>query len=693
MTSGVGGSCVDILLLGDPARDYLILKVPARGGSGHEDWRTYSRWEMWSSPGGVMMTRDMLSGLGLKVALAGPASIASGDGKHIASLAEVICIDDDGDTLERPELNGSYRLRIKSFDGYREESSGFAGIDEVVPATDFRLLVLNDAGIALRDRKDIWDPALKRAADNGVPIIYKSHMPLAEGGLWKEIASSKAPTIAILQALDLRGAGVRLTRGLSWQQVVEDVWAASKTPGSVLKAIVNSCNHVVVTFDTEAAVVITGSNAAEPRIDLVFDPSRAEGDTEGELPGDMIGKMSAFASGIAKAVLDEGSTDPETLAKAAHEALAGLRAFAEGHMTTSGQALTYPSIEPTNEHRDLYQLVSDLSPKPNGKVRIPYPRQHSEEAEVAAARNLAQEVVLCGRFALKDIPWAEFGDLVTVDRSEIESYRAIDRLLRGYRADANRSKPISILVLGPPGAGKSFGIKQIVKRHNLPFHSYNLSEAGSEDLPGFFHELRDINLTGNTPVAFFDEFDSGGYGLVASFLAPMQDGEFRDGPRVHPTGRGIYIFAGSVTHCARDFIKAAEKDKAAESGHGKKLTDFASRLSGYIDIRGPDPAAKNDHAHVLRRAILLRSMIESRAPSIIDRDTKRASIALGIVNAFLNVGRFNHGARSMEQIIKMSVLGPESVRFTVSDLPERDQLALHVDPGEFEGIAFGVGRR
>jgi hypothetical protein len=59
---------------------------------------------------------------------------------------------------------------------------------------------------------------------------------------------------------------------------------------------------------------------------------------------------------------------------------------------------------------------------------------------------------------LRGIPHASFGDLVTADRSEIEALRGLRQLMRDYRETARSDK-----VFGPPGEGKSFGVKQLAR--------------------------------------------------------------------------------------------------------------------------------------------------------------------------------------------------------------------------------------
>ncbi|MBK8280226.1 MAG: hypothetical protein IPK94_09000 [Saprospiraceae bacterium] len=59
-----------------------------------------------------------------------------------------------------------------------------------------------------------------------------------------------------------------------------------------------------------------------------------------------------------------------------------------------------------------------------------------------------------------------------------------------------------------------------------------------------------ISTSGKTPLIFFDEFDtaynSKALGWIQYFLAPMQDGVFKDGEKLHPLGKAIFVFAGGT---------------------------------------------------------------------------------------------------------------------------------------------------
>ena len=151
--------------------------------------------------------------------------------------------------------------------------------------------------------------------------------------------------------------------------------------------------------------------------------------------------------------------------------------------------------------------------------------------------------------------------LLTVDRTEIESYRTIAALVQEYISQEKADKPISIAVFGAPGSGKSFGIKEIAKSINkdrIKDITFNLSQMNSpEDLIGALHQVRDESLKGMIPLVFWDEFDTSldqtSLGWLRYFLAPMQDGSFLEGQVTHPIGKAIFVFAGGTCKRMEEF--------------------------------------------------------------------------------------------------------------------------------------------
>lgn len=313
--------------------------------------------------------------------------------------------------------------------------------------------------------------------------------------------------------------------------------------------------------------------------------------------------------------------------------------------------------------------------------------------------DICKKIITEGPSVIK-VPYLRLGKIIAFDRTEIEQLRSIQQIFKQYICDNNITKPYSICVFGQPGSGKSFAVKQILKslnsnyKVNLEILEFNLSQISTtSDLISAFHQIRDSGLKGYIPVVFFDEFDSKldgvPLGWLKYFLAPMQDGEFRENDVSHFIGRAIFVFAGGTCNSIQQF-KDLQNDSHAKEN---KLPDFLSRIKGYLDIIGlntlpcsnisnnkPDEcwsksqkmmngdfknitrSEKNfiencplrakscvNDSYYLRRAILLRSMLEVRLHK---KDNEKINIEDDVISAFLNVTRYLHGARSMEAIVQ-----------------------------------------
>ena len=181
-------------------------------------------------------------------------------------------------------------------------------------------------------------------------------------------------------------------------------------------------------------------------------------------------------------------------------------------------------------------------------------------ASCAAGRCTARpdRVALLGTAALDNVPHARFGRLFTADRDEIEALRNLKRLMEAYADAEDETRPLSLAVFGPPGAGKSFGIKQIaetvIEERRRAVLEFNLSQFDDPaDLIGAFHQVRDRVLDGKLPLVFWDEFDSQDYRWLQFLLAPMQDGRFQEGQITHPIGRCVFVFAGATSYTCENF--------------------------------------------------------------------------------------------------------------------------------------------
>lgn len=330
--------------------------------------------------------------------------------------------------------------------------------------------------------------------------------------------------------------------------------------------------------------------------------------------------------------------------------------------------------------------------------------------------DVAYDIVVLGEVgALTDVPFGRFGDLKTVDRAEIESFRSIRNLIRNYLADENPKRPLSIAVFGPPGSGKSFGVTAValsIAQDKVKRLEFNVAQFTSPtDLAVAFHKVRDTRLEGKIPIVFLDEFDSklgeSELGWLKYFLAPMQDGTFKDGEAMHPIGKAILVFAGGTKNTYQEFCYEDRQESQASKAEMRapdtrqvaapnvseptgsepihessgrwvdqkttgrqevqetvepplafkeaKGPDFVSRLRGYVNILGPNPVSDQDYFALIRRAMLLRSLVWQKARWLFD-GAGHARIDAGVLRAMIKVPTYKHGTRSMEAIIDMSML-------------------------------------
>jgi hypothetical protein len=314
---------------------------------------------------------------------------------------------------------------------------------------------------------------------------------------------------------------------------------------------------------------------------------------------------------------------------------------------------------------------------------------------VGTANELAFEFARRGESVLERLPVLRYGDFTTADPQEIENYRAIANLIEMQLATGAPKWRLSLGVFGPPGAGKSFGVKSIARSlvgDSIRVIDANVAQFSSpRDLTREFHSARDETLRGKIPLLFFDEFDTAFQtsprGWLRFFLAPMQDGMFFDDAREHAIERAIFVFAGGTAKDLSDFYNPDEIE-TDEDARQQKVPDFVSRLHGVINVRGPDPRPDKttDPLYALRRATLIRAKLFDYGPNLFEGGNKKGALRIAdtVLRALLNVPKYHHGARSIDAIIRMSGITPALEQFEQAMLPSRDQLRLHVNAEKFE---------
>ena len=311
---------------------------------------------------------------------------------------------------------------------------------------------------------------------------------------------------------------------------------------------------------------------------------------------------------------------------------------------------------------------------------------------------VAKQIVLDGPENLfRKVPVCRYGALTTVDLDEIESYHTINSLLDDYIyacehcAQNETVKPLSIAVFGAPGAGKSFGVKQIAMSRGR-FHITSLNLSQFHDPTDMFQSLDQALRceVGRIPLVFFDEFDAERNGVsrgwLKYFLAPMQDGEYTLDGKLCTIPGAVFVFAGATASSFTEFLP--NTPEAETEFQLIKGPDFVSRLKGILNIQGPNPTRVTDRRYMVRRALLLRSLLESAVPGIFDEPGGHANISPGLLSSLLRVSEYRHGSRSIELLIGMSRLTGVT-RYTPSCLPVDAQLDIHLDVKDFRAkLAF-----
>ncbi len=419
----------------------------------------------------------------------------------------------------------------------------------------------------------------------------------------------------------------------------------------------------------------------------------------------MLGFTNAFVSGLAARVVRQGGLGG--VGQGIREGLRCARRLMLEGFGRDKTDLCYPTKKIFDDSIELSSRESEFAAalvrEPSGTEPPDRDSWTILEQFTETLEETAQKVVTRGYGELKDVPVGEFGALTSVDRTEIEGYRSIENLMREYLDTRKPKRPLSIAVFGPPGSGKSFGITEIAESlagGEVEVLEFNLSQfEGPQYLARALHRVRDEVLGRKIPLVFFDEFDSSlelaPLGWLKYLLAPMQDGEFKDGEALHPIGKAIFVFAGGTASTYEKFNRGPSRgldpDPEFKKFRDAKGPDFVSRLRGFVDILGPNPpqesASSSDgssNLHVIRRAMILRSLLKRKAPQIFGAK-EVARIDPGVLRAMLEVSEYQHGVRSMEAIIDMSLLAGYK-KFERAALPSNAQLALHVDARSFSAL-------
>lgn len=626
--------------------------------------------------------------------------------------------------------------RVERFLGTQAPDEGVQNVSIEGDVRNPHLLVIDDLGGSFRFTKALWPLAL---GDQGSPgaIILKTQAPLGEGDLWDTLIKKYRNILTVvISVAALRARDAQISQGLSWDKAIgEIVNELSNGPSARDLA---SCRSVVVHFNEAGAAIFTrcplrvdegGARCnREPdntgkkllsriRLDrFVYHPIELEAMSRSRFPGVSFGATAIMTAAVARHQLHPESCPLPIAIKR------GLEAVLVNHIIGGGEdnfSVNAPdqkiqnTFNPSDPEGSKHEpgLWPYCSAFPHALLSDPRLRAQPEDkpdllqdftgAGYEYVATVAADVVRRGwEKALQPAPKALYGQYVTVDSEEIEDINLVRSKIEGYRRNETARTPLSFAVFGPPGSGKSFAVSELSKellkeKKKIIEHlilKFNLTQIHSVDmLHEKFHKVRTASILDEIPIVFWDEFDTEDLKWLKYFLAPMQDGEFESSTGRYPLGKAIFIFAGGTADSFKHFDKTRLQGAEGKRFRSNKGPDFVSRLQGSIDIKGPNPVGSVDLdvAHLVRRAVLLRSSLERFQPRVIDPATKEAMVSPGVLRAFLRVKSFEHGARSLESIVRMSTLSGEyfGKNALPSEVVERhasDDFFRLIEEGEME---------
>lgn len=589
------------------------------------------------------------------------------------------------------------------------------------------VLVLCDGGLGFRDNDKHWPTQDLDAAEF---IVLKPTAPLLRGALWEKLMRTEyaRKLVVTVAASELRRSDALVNTSMSWEDTLESL-ASELAPGGGLDALLK-CRHLIVVFESEGALwVDMDETSGGPHCQLVYRPDSIEGELRRNTKGTAFGFLSCITASVAWHLAKDTPLDMPRALEGGLSAMTSL--LLDGHGPSDQPGSGYPAgrlakciknvtCAYSRAEFRLDEVCHGLTCPQDDPAAGAAPQGcwsllrtmllSSGSACTDPAYDLAKRVVENGMIALANVPHLRKGLLFSVDRREIEGMRGISGIIQEYRNKKGAKKPLSIGVFGPPGSGKSFAVKEIAKAElgeKVPFLEFNLSQFNDAgDLIGAFHQVRDEVLKGETPVAFFDEFDAQRYKWLQYLLAPMQDGSFQDGQLTHPIGKSIFIFAGGTSSSFQTFgppnpdslgrEPTPQEKEAYNEFKFAKGPDFQSRLDGFINVNGPNQRILPDERDKripdpcdiffpLRRAFLIRGEFRISPEQKLDVDG-------GLLEALIKADGYRHGSRSLGKVLDplKPHLRQTGGRLLRSLIPPRDLLSLYTNSDEFMRLCRSV---
>jgi hypothetical protein len=512
------------------------------------------------------------------------------------------------------------------------------------------------------------------------PVLWASNRRLPDEATAEALAGR---ALAVVDVAVLRAAGAVVRGQTSWEQAATDlVWQIGHNPQ--LRSL-KRLAHVVVPFAEDGAVYLRRLDGEATAVLCL-----THGDAEGTLRRRHGGLPDAWAVFVAQLACQVGDVVRGWSELNLYPCLA-----AAADLTVHGYDLddldggygTWLGDEADAADTRVEFAVPPPNPAEPAEWRIGSDDWPQRSWSVALA------LVKRGLEAVDRLPHLTVGALTAVDRPEIEAFAQARGLIARHLAADAAAPPLSLAVFGPPGSSRTFGLTALAEAEapgrvaKLQFDVAQFRRP--EDLTAAFHAIRDQAAAGRLPVAFFRGFDArrdgARWGWLARFLTPMAEGRFADEAGLHPLGRCVLVFVGGGAPTFAAFCRqlAAGDGRRAARARDARAEEFVSRLSAVVDVLGPNPTGPDDTTYIVRRALVLRALLERRFGPL----TGDPPVSDDVLRAMLLVPSYTFGVRSMAAIAALSQIdGPA---WETAALPFGPQLDLHVDAGAFTRLAFG----
>lgn len=590
---------------------------------------------------------------------------------------------------DRLQNTSSVSYSVESVTTLEREAEWYTPTD-VKDASGTTLLVLEDTEDELTDNSDAIKLFQQSRPDF---IIYHMTRPLASGELWDVVrlgpsmrdSGEKDPTklAVVISADDLRTEGVELSKGLSWEKTCED-FVLNLSANGRLDTLM-TCAHLIVLFGCDGAIYHQGRGNTKQT--LFFDPSRTEGDfVKGRwMPGlteAFIARLTSHLAQKSHATLDKG------IMMGLHAARRLVKEGIHGQGTKACPA--YPVMSVMEDPGQIQSILSITIPSedicgganPDWSILGSLP----ESDAIEIARGIVREGPLSG---LRQVPMARLGKLYVYDRREMESLRFVHNITESYAAKRCTS-PLNIALFGPCGSGKNFAAMEVVatacRPHKIRRFHFNLGEFDEPDiLLSAFNAIRNSTLAGYLTLACFEGFDNDlldkPLGWLPHLSSCMLSGTFLDTDRTTKhIGRAVFLLESSHAATFDEFEKHFQSLTVSKKSTTDYL-DFISCFHGTVDLRGPERCGAFDSVFPVRRAVMLRSMLDELALRL--KDGPNILIESDVLDGLLLVSTLRHGARSLRSMLEICKFDQRPT-FDRMALPSPSQLRLQVDYDEFK---------